>query len=98
MIKLYTTPISRPKNPTRVLSIRYTAPENIPAGTVIAVPAPANLYDCTTWADYYDPMEYEYYGYKESTHSSAKETKTVLAQAGSTATQNFAFDCMDDID
>ena len=57
----------------------------------------ANLYDCTTWMDYPDPAQYQYYGYKESRLKKTEETKTVLAQAGSTATQNFAFD-MDEED
>ena len=90
----------KPKNPTRVLSVRYTAPEDIPAGTVIAVPTPSNLYDCTTWDDYYlaDGVEYDYMGYFASKSAPEKETKVVLAQSGSTATQNFAFEGMEEFD
>lgn len=99
--RLTATGVSKllPANPTRVLSVRYTAPENIPAGTVIAVPTPANLYDCTTWAYYFaaDNVQYDYLGYFPSSHSSQTETKTVLAQSGSTAVQNFAFE-MEDIE
>ena len=98
VVTIYSKKISRPKNPTKVLSIRWTAPEDVPAGTVVSVPCPANLYDCTTWADYYDAAEYEYYGFRYSRHDPVTETKTVLAQSGSTAVQNFAFDGMDDID
>ena len=98
VVIIYSRRVSRPKNPTRVLSIRWTAPEDIPAGTVVAVPCPANLYDCTTWQDYVDPSEYEYYGYCYSRHETATETKTVLAQSGSTAVQNFAFDGMEDVE
>ena len=97
VVTIYSSRVSRPRNPTRVLSIRWTAPEDVPAGTVVSVPCPANLYDCTTWADYIDPSAYEYYGYRYSRHSADTETKTVLAQSGSTAMQNFAFD-MEDID
>lgn len=42
--------------------------------------------------DYPDPEQYEYYGYKESLLKKTEETVTVLAQSGSTAMQNFAFD------
>lgn len=98
MVTIYSSRVSRPKNPTRVLSIRWTAPETIPAGTVVAVPCPANLYDCTTWQDYIDPAEYEYYGYRYSRHSQETETKTVLAQSGSRAVQNFAFEGMEDVE
>lgn len=93
VIKVYSgAVVSKPKNPTRVLSIRWTAPEDIPAGTVISVPAPANLYDCTTWGDYIDPDSYSYYGYKGSEHTISSTSKTVLVQTSSTTTQNFAFD------
>lgn len=91
----------KPKNPTRVLSVRYTAPEDIPKGTVIAVPTPSNLYDCTTWDDYYraDDVEYDYMGYFASKSAPETETKVFLTQSGSgTATQNFAFEGMEDLD
>lgn len=90
----------KPKNPTRVLSVRYTAPEDIPKGTVIAVPTSGNLYDCTTWDDYYraDDVEYDYMGYFASSSAPEEATKTFLAQSGSTATQNFAFDGMEDLE
>lgn len=100
--RMTSTPIRerKPKNPTRVLSVRYTAPEDIPAGTVIAVPTSGNLYDCTTWDDYYlaDNVKYDYMGYYASGSAPESETKTFLAQSGSTATQNFAFEGMDDIE
>lgn len=89
--------VQRPANPTRVLSIRWTAPENVPAGTVVSVPCPANLYDCTTWDYYYSAPSYDYVGYFASAYSKTTETKTVLAQSGSAATQNFAFDGMEDL-
>lgn len=102
VIKQYTGTVNRPKNPTRVTSVSgiYTGQSKFVAtGDKITVAVSnTNLYDCTTWMDYPDPEQYEYYGYKESGHSSQTETKTVLAQSGSTAVQNFAFEGMEDIE
>lgn len=93
VIKVYAgTTVSKPKNPTKVTSIRWTVPETIPAGTVISVPTPANLYDCTTWTNYIDPASYSYFGYKGSAHTVSSTSKTVLVQTNRSATQNFAFD------
>lgn len=57
-----------------------------------------NVYDCTTWENYYPSDGYDYLGYFASAHSSQQETKTVLAQGGATALQNFAFDGMEDLE
>lgn len=81
-LKTISNPVRKPKNPTAVLSVRYTAPENIPAGTTISVPTPANLYDCTTWENYYEKPEYDYVGYYKSTSNPETATDTVLAQSG----------------
>lgn len=81
-LKTMSNPVRKPKNPTAVLSVRYTAPENIPAGTTISVPTPANLYDCTTWENYYEKPEYDYVGYYKSTSNPETATDTVLAQSG----------------
>lgn len=86
-LKTMSNPVRKPKNPTAVLSVRYTAPENIPAGTTISVPAPANLYDCTTWENYYEKPEYDYVGYYKSTSNPETATDTVLAQSGSAESQ-----------
>ena len=62
---------------------------------------PSTWYDCTTWADYYQLNGQQYWGYKESVKGSGgggtKKTVTVLAQSGSEAMQNFAFEGMEDI-
>ena len=81
VVTIYSKKISRPKNPTRVLSIRWTVPEDIPAGTTVSVPCPANLYDCTSWQDYIDPSEYQYYGYRYSRHTLETDTKTLLVSS-----------------
>ncbi len=60
----------------------------------------STVYDCTTWADYYQLNGQQYWGYRESVKGSGgggtQKTVTVLAQSGSTATQNFAFDMDED--
>lgn len=81
VVTIYSSRVSKPANPTKVLSVRWKAPEDIPAGTVVAVPCPDNLYDCTTWADYYDAGVYEYYGYRYSRHTSETDTKTLLVSS-----------------
>lgn len=62
---------------------------------------PFNWYDCSTWANYYQLNGQQFWGYKESVKGSVsggtEKKVTVLAQAGSTAMQNFAFD-MDEED
>lgn len=103
VVKVYTGSVNRPKNPTKVTSVTVrnqgTSPITITPGSTATLPVvSSNLYDCTTWQYYPDPTAYDYYGYKASTHISATEAKTVLAQSGSTAVQNFAFDGMEDID
>lgn len=55
-----------------------------------------NVYDCTTWDYYRTEPTYDYVGYFASSYSKETETKTVLAQSGSTAVQNFAFDMEED--
>lgn len=56
------------------------------------------VYDCSTWAYYYTAPVYDYVGYFASSHISTEEKKTVLAQSGSTAVQNFAFEGMEDVE
>lgn len=56
----------------------------------------STVYDCSTWAYYYTAPSYDYVGYFASAYSKTTETKTVLAQSGSSATQNFAFDMDED--
>lgn len=50
------------------------------------------VYDCSSWDYYYSAPSYDYVGYFASAHNKTEETKTVLAQSGSTAMQNFAFE------
>lgn len=94
----------KPKNPTKQTTISWTAPATIKQGTNVTINLAnagyANLYDCTTWGDYYlaDNVKYDYMGYYASASAPESETKTFLAQSGSTATQNFAFDGMDDLE
>lgn len=93
--------VYRPANPTRVTSVTVrnqgTSPITINPGSSATLPAvSSNLYDCTTWAYYYSAPSYDYVGYFASAYSKTTETKTVLAQSGSTATQNFAFDMGED--
>lgn len=94
----------KPKNPTAQKTISWTAPATIKKGTNVTINLAnagySNLYDCTTWGDYYlaDNVKYDYMGYYASASAPESETKTFLAQAGSTATQNFAFDGMDDLE
>lgn len=94
----------KPKNPTKQTTISWTAPATIKQGTNVTINLAnagySNLYDCTTWGDYYlaDNVKYDYMGYYASASAPESETKTFLAQSGSTATQNFAFDGMEDLE
>lgn len=94
----------KPKNPTPQKTISWTAPATIKQGTNVTINLAnagySNLYDCTTWDDYYlaDNVKYDYMGYYASASAPEPETKTFLAQSGSTATQNFAFEGMDDFE
>lgn len=94
----------KPKNPTKQTTISWTAPATINRGTKVTINLAnagySKLYDCTTWDDYYlaDNVKYDYMGYYASSSAPESETKTFLAQSGSTATQNFAFDGMDDLE
>ena len=94
----------KPKNPTKQTTISWTAPFAIKQGTKVTINLAnagySNLYDCSTWDDYYlaDNVKYDYMGYYASASAPESETKTFLAQSGSTATQNFAFDGMDDLE
>ena len=88
-----------PANPTRVTSVTVrnqgSSVITIAPGSTATLPVVSpTLYDCSTWAYYYatDDVQYDYVGYFASAHSKTEETKTVLAQSGSTAMQNFAFD------
>ena len=104
------TVVSRPANPTRVYKSRIintgTSPISITlnpgesSGTAYSLVS--TVYDCTTWADYYQLNGQQYWGYKESVRGSVsggtEKTVTVLAQSGSTAVQNFAFDMEEDIE
>ena len=101
VIKQYTGTVRLPRKPDRVTSVygTYTGQSKFVAtgDKITVVASNPNLYDCTTWRDYPDPDQYQYYGYKESLLKKTEETVTVLAQSGSTAMQNFAFD-MDEED
>lgn len=94
----------KPKNPTKQTTISWTAPATIKKGTNVTINLAnagySNLYDCSTWDDYYlaDNVKYDYMGYYASASAPESETKTFLAQSGSTATQNFAFEGMDDLE
>lgn len=103
VIKVYNGTVSRPKNPTKVTTVTVrnqgSSPITIPPGSKATLPVvSSSLYDCTTWRDYPDPDVYDYYGYRYSRHDPVTETKTVLAQSGSTAVQNFAFEGMEDVE
>ena len=105
VVTIYSSRVSRPANPTRVYASRIrntgsspiTITLNPGESSSVAYTLVSTVYDCTTWADYIDPSNYEYYGYRYSRHSADTETKTVLAQSGSTALQNFSFEGMEDI-
>lgn len=92
--------VSRPANPTRVYSSRIrnngsspiTITLNPGESSSAAYSLVSTVYDCSTWANYYSAPTYDYVGYFASSHNSTEEKKTVLAQSGSTAMQNFAFD------
>lgn len=94
----------KPKNPTKQITISWTAPHAIKQGTKVIINLAnagySNLYDCTTWDDYYlaDNVKYDYMGYYASGSAPQEETKTFLTKAGSTETQNFAFDGMEDLE
>ena len=47
---------------------------------------PSSWYDCSTWGYYYaaGDVQYDYVGYFASSYNKIEETKTVLAQPGST--------------
>lgn len=86
-------------NPTRVYNVVVrntgTSPITINPGTTRTMRTDSVVYDCTTRIRMYKLNGQIHYGYKESvkgTVSKVTESKTVLAQAGSTAMQNFAFD------
>lgn len=102
------TAVRKPANPTRVYTSRIRNTRTSPI-TITLNPGEASsaaytlvstVYDCTTWADYYQLNGQQYWGYKESVKGSAsggtKKTVTVLARSGSTAMQNFAFDMEED--
>lgn len=94
----------KPQNPTKQTTISWTAPSAIKKGTRVTINLAnagySNLYDCTTWDDYYlaDNVKYDYMGYYASSSSPQEETKTFLAKSGSMATQNFAFEGMEDLE
>lgn len=98
--------VSRPANPTRVYSSRIrnngsspiTITLNPGESSSAAYSLVSTVYDCSTWANYYSAPTYDYVGYFASSHSSTEETKTVLAQSGSTSVQNFAFEGMEDVE
>jgi len=86
---------SRPANPTRQTSISFTAPANISKGQKVSVNLANagyyNLYDCSTWATYYD-ISYDYVGLFNNAVIPTTQTKTFLVQGGTTSMQNFAFE------
>ena len=98
--------VSRPANPTRVYRSRIintgSAPITITLNpgesSSVAYSLVSTVYDCSTWANYYSAPTYDYVGYFASSHSSTEEKKTVLAQSGSMAMQNFAFEGMEDVE
>ena len=98
--------VSRPANPTRVYSSRIRNTGSSPITITLnpgesssaAYSLVSTVYDCSTWANYYSAPTYDYVGYFASSHSSTEEKKTVLAQSGSTAVQNFAFEGMEDVE
>lgn len=89
-----------PANPTRVYNVVVrntgTSPITINPGETRTMRTDSTVYDCTTWTYYYSAPSYDYVGYFASAYSKTTETKTVLAQSGSSATQNFAFDMDED--
>lgn len=85
--------------PTRVYNVvvRNTgsSPITLNPGQTRTMHTDSIVYDCSTRRRMYDLNGQIQYGYRESvkgTVSKVTESKTVLAQAGSTAMQNFAFD------
>ena len=93
--------VSKPANPTRVYNVVVrnsgSSPITIYPGETRTMRTDSVVYDCSTWANYYSAPSYDYVGYFASSHRKTEETKTVLAQSGSTAMQNFAFDGMEDL-
>lgn len=61
------TRVNRPANPTRITKMTFTFPTTIKAGTAVSVTLSNfgyyNVYDCTSWADYYTYPSYDYVGY-----------------------------------
>lgn len=61
------TKVNRPANPTKITKMTFTFPTAIKAGTSVSVTLSNfgyyNVYDCTTWADYYTYPSYDYVGY-----------------------------------
>lgn len=61
------TKVNRPANPTRITKMTFTFPMAIKAGTPVSVTLSNfgyyNVYDCTSWADYYTYPSYDYVGY-----------------------------------
>ena len=94
----------KPKSPTKQITISWTAPHAIKQGTKVIINLAnagySNLYDCTTWDDYYlaANVNYDYMGYYASSSAPQEETKTFLAKSGSMETQNFAFEGMEDLE
>ena len=93
--------VSKPANPTRVYNVvvrnNGSSPITINPGEKRTMRTDSVVYDCSTWANYYSAPTYDYVGYFASSHRSTEEKKTVLAQSGSTAMQNFSFDGMEDL-
>lgn len=73
--------VSRPANPTKITQMRFRFPNSIPAGTPVTVSLKNfgynNVYDCTTWANYYSAPDYDYVGYFASSGSSGGGSVTV---------------------
>lgn len=78
------TSVRKPANPTKMTSIKFTAPMDISKGTSVTVNLAnagyENVYDCTTWDYYRTEPTYDYVGYFASSHSKETETKTMLVQ------------------
>lgn len=92
--------VQKPANPTKASvpsGYRLQRYDSNISSWVTMTYMPFNWYDCSTWDYYYSAPTYDYVGYFASSHSKTEETKTVLAQSGSTAMQNFAFDGMEDL-
>lgn len=94
--------VHAPANPSRVYNVvvrnNGSSPITINPGEKRTMRTDSVVYDCSTWAYYYTAPVYDYVGYFASSHISTEEKKTVLAQSGSTAVQNFAFEGMEDVE